>query len=81
MCFSSAVMASLASFVLGLVIVAVMTNIKILEGGHFVPATGEDKKVFVNFLMKTQSELDQYNRREASVYFKIKNTGFLAIIN
>ena len=29
----------------------------IFPGGHFVPATGEDKKVFVNFLMKMQSEL------------------------
>ena len=37
-------------------------NIDIIDftlflGGHFVPATGEDKKVFVNFLMKMQSEL------------------------
>ena len=29
----------------------------IFAGGHFVPATGVDKKVFVNFLMKMQSEL------------------------
>jgi len=27
------------------------------SGGHFVPATGEDKKVFVNFLVKMQNEI------------------------
>ena len=25
-------------------------------GGHFVPATGEEKKVFVNYLQKMQNE-------------------------
>ena len=32
----------------------------ILQGGHFVPATGEDKKVFVNFLTRMQMELTRH---------------------
>ena len=40
--------------IIKLIIITISLNV---IGGHFVPATGEDKKVFVNYLVKMQSEL------------------------